>query len=222
MNLKLKSLALATVLSLATVGAASAGPLWEFTTAGNSFNNNNWDFATAFSVTSDLTATGLGYYADPFNGQVHNNPVGLFECANADCSTTATLIASAIVDNTNPLTGHFRYVTIAPVLLQAGKSYEVAGVSFGNNYTWNDAGFNTDANISLIQLTSQVGRWNVDADGLPTFLNFGQDDISGQDGFWGPNVFTGQPTFVPEPATLGLLGLGLVGVARRFRKQTAR
>ena len=208
-------------ICLAAAPAANAGPLWEFTTAGNSYTNGSWIFATPFSVNSAATVTGLGYYADPFNGFVDANEVALYQCADAACSTTGTLIASATVTNIYPLTGHFRYVTIDPLALEVGVSYEVVGSSHGNNYTWNDTGFAVDPAVSLIVTGSQVGRWQTGT--ALTFLNFGQGDIPGQDGFWGANVFIGPPTFtsVPEPgSSMLLLGLGLVGLsAWRKRRQ---
>ncbi len=209
---------------LLAAGAAVAGPAWEFTSPGNSFTDGTWDFATAFSVSSDLTVSGLGYYADPVTGNADGNPVDLYQCADAACETTGTLLASVDVTNIYPLTGHFRYVTISPITLVAGQSYEVAGVSNVDNYTWNDPGFATDPSISIIPLSSgNPDRWELV--GSPDFLtdaNASSDAIA--DGIWGPNVFFGAPTFtgsVPEPSSLLMLlaGLGLIGGAFYFRRK---
>src|SRR5580704_13298299 len=86
---------LGTIGVLISAAPAGATPLWEFTTAGGSFTNNTWDFATAFAVTTTVSASGLGYYADPNNGFVNSNPVALYLCADAACDSTGTLIASA-------------------------------------------------------------------------------------------------------------------------------
>lgn len=201
--------------------AAHAGALWEFTTPGNSYSNGTWDFATAFTANQNLTVSGLGYYADPTNGQVADNQVALYQCSNADCTGTGSLLASTTITNAYPLNGHFRYVTISsPITLSAGTSYEVAGVSASDNYTWNDPGFAVNSAISLIPLNGQVGRWQ--SSSTPGFLNSGQSDLGSQDGYWGANVFVGAATFtqVPEPSGLALFGIGLAmigGIAIRRR-----
>jgi PEP-CTERM motif len=219
----LHALGMFSAAALACSTPALAGPAWEFTSAGNSYNNNDWVFATAFSVTNTLTATGLGYYADPSSGDVDSNPVALYKCDTAGCFTTGTLLASVIVDNTYPLTGHFRYVTINPLTLDPG-DYLVSGVSFGDNYTWNDPGFATDPNIIV---PSSATRWELDSGaGSPDFLNYVNTGEIEPDGFWGPNVFFGAPTFtggVPEPAAWGMmvLGFGVIGGAMRTRRKAA-
>lgn len=206
--------------ALLAAAPAFAGPAWEFTSPGNSYNNNNWVFATAFTVTRTVTASGLGYYADPVSGGVDANPVALYKCDTAGCLTTGTLLASVVVDNSYPLTGHFRYVTIDAIDLDPG-DYLVSGVSFGDNYTWNDPGFFTDPSIIVPSFET---RWQVDdGSGTPYFLNYINTGELEPDGFWGPNVFLGEPTFtepVPEPASWALMigGLGLAGVMMRRRK----
>lgn len=140
MRKTISNLALAAVVAgVALVGGSSAkaGPAWEFTSAGNSFSDGSWDFGAAFLVNTTVTASGLGYYADPNMGLVASNPVSLYQCVGTGTNCigdSGTLLATADVTNLYPEVGHFRYVTIAPIVLTPGW-YEVDGVSNVQNYT---------------------------------------------------------------------------------------
>ena len=210
------------VAASAVATGASAGAAWEFTAAGNDFTNNTWDFATAFSVNSTVTATGLGYYASPVNGQADANPVALYQCDTANCiGGGATLLASATVTNIYPLLGHFRYVTIAPITLNPGMFYEVAGVSFGDHYTWADSGFSTDPDVNIVPTATFSTRWQQLS--TPDFLNYLNTGELESDGFWGPNVYLGAATGftgTPEPATwtMMIVGFGAAGAMLRRRR----
>ena len=200
-------MAAAAIIGASGITTASAGPAWEFTTPGDSFTNGTWDFAVAFTPTANVTASGLGYYADPTTGLANGNQVALYSCDNPTCSSTGTLLATATVNNTYALNGHFRYVTITPITLLAGQSYEVAGVSSGNNYTWNDPGFGTDNDITIIRDPSDDSMDRYTATASPIFQpNYWGGDIGSEDGFWGPNVYLGAATgftAAPEPASMG-------------------
>jgi hypothetical protein len=219
----LKLIAAASVATLMAGSAAEAAVAWEFITPGNANTDGTWDFATAFTVNSAVTVTGLGYYADPVTHNADGNQVAFYQCANATCTSTGTLLTSTTVTNAFPVDGHFRFVTVAPITLVVGDTYEVAGVSNADNYTWDDTGFHVNSAISLLPgLSGQDARWQ--AINTPSFLTTsGTEDIGGEDGFWGPNVFFGTPTFtgtVPEPATwaMFILGFGAIG----FMLRTAR
>jgi len=221
----LVALAIAATGSIGVGSVAQAAAAWEFTTPGNSYTNGTWDFATAFTVNTAVTVSGLGYYADPVTDNVDGNPVAFYQCADAACLTTGTLLATTTVTNTYALNGHFRFVTIAPITLIAGDSYEVAGVSNSDNYTWSDPGFATDPSITLLDTSGQTSRW--ESIGTPDFITgSGILDLVGEDGYWGPNLYFGAASGftggVPEPATwaMMLVGFGGLGAALRSRRKS--
>jgi hypothetical protein len=194
--------------ALGGVSASHAGSAWEFTSIGTERNLGSFDFADAFTVNSTVEATGLGYFASPVNGQVDSNPVVLYQCSDIACDGTATILASVTVTNTYAIVGHFRYVTIPTVTLSPGVGYEVAGVSFSDDYAFDDPGFATDPAINY---PLNETRWsNIST---PDFLNSVNTAEIVSDGFHGPNVFLGAPTFVPEPG-----GGGAGGPAARVRR----
>ena len=217
-----KTVFLAALASASITTSAMAGAGWEFTSPGNSFTDGVWDFATAFTVNKTVTLSGLGYYADPITGNADGNAVSFYQCDTTDCLTTGTLLASTNVTNIYPLTGHFRYVTIAPITLVAGMSYEVAGVSNVDNYTWDDPGFATDPSLTILDNSGQQSRWaNLSTASFLT--GSGSLDIPGEDGIWGPNIFLGTPSFAtPEPSTWAMMGLGFASLAMVGYRRTNR
>lgn len=191
-------------------GVAQAQAAFEFTNPGHSFTNGSWNFGWNFKANETVTVSGLGYYADPINGFADQNQVALY-------NSEGSLLASAIVDNTYALLGHFRYVTIAPITLTAGQTYQIDGVSHGDNYTWDDAGFATNSAINYVS-----NSWTSTSATTPFFQTNTQ--VDSDHGFHGPNLFLGAPVFtapVPEPETYALLlaGLGFIGFMSRRRKQ---
>jgi len=139
-------------------------------------------------------------------------------------AASGVLLASTFVDNSDPLTGFWRFDTLSSaVTLVAGQNY-VVGSQGGEGYTWNVSGFTVDPNITFVQ-----DRWINLGNSNNTPLSFPNqtDNRTGgpNQGFFGGNVEFADATAAPEPSSLALFGMAITTFAGysgwRRRKQSA-
>lgn len=110
-----------------------------------------------FGANAAITVTHLGYYAP--NGTLSDpHEVGIFD------RQTQALLVSTFVDPSDPLDGGFLYAAIAPLTLEEGKSYVIAGHTTAGSDFYNHAAASiAGPDIQLIQ-----GRMAAIPFGFPT------------------------------------------------------
>jgi hypothetical protein len=197
--LKIASLLLITIFSI----SANAGLIRTVVSEDDPGTNDSWSFGTIFTVgASDLSVTSLGaydYLGDGFlSGAIQ---VGIFD------ESLGTLLVSTNVNSSDTLLGLYRY-SLVNFNLVSGQKYRLVAVSGIDSYiqgagTWTYSsdvtidGFGYCGNASITQC----------------------NDYSESD--YGMANLQYTTTSVPEPATLLIFGLGLVGLSCSRKKKHA-
>lgn len=155
----------------------------------------------SFTANSSAWVDALGAYA-PFTG---SETVTLYTSGGAP-------LASAVVQDTDPVTGGYHFAAITPVQLTAGQSY-VVSVQVGNNawyYSSPTQPTVLDPAVSFVGTSYLYGA----AVAFPTSTFFGANG-----GYYGPNLSV---SAVPEPSAyaLGLAGLGVLALIGRRRRSS--
>lgn len=154
----------------------------------------------AFTVNDPITVTHLGLYDRDEDGFADDHPIGLWRRSDAALLASGTMSAGA----GDPLILNFRYIDTPDVALTVGEAYVLGYYSATDT-----ADFVIVAPNNLV-VTPEITK---DSGGLfeVGFPALAMPTRATSDRF-GPNF-----QFVPEPTTIGLLGLGALLMLRRRR-----
>jgi hypothetical protein len=190
------------------VGQAQAAPAFTLDNTIGFALGVQLTVGSEFSTSVPIIVTGLGVLDDEENGLVESHAVGIW-------NGSGTLVASGTVASgtIDPLINQFRYDTIASVLLAPG-DYRIGALytsgldrliipGFANNFA-------TAPGIAFLEAAHAEGSSLSDP-----IISDGTSP-----GWFGPN-FTFVSASVPEPASLALLGSGLVGLVMMRRRKAS-
>ena len=199
-------LAAVAALSIVTGAASSAlalTPAVEYTSADQATDSRPFSIGYVFDLTSAVTVDALAYWDD---GLANSHQVGIWD-------VVGNLLVSTTVAGDDTLVGHFRWDSVAPVTLAAGR-YTIAGEFLGNLFPVSATGITNIAQYSYVGSVQSQGGFQQPTD------SFGAD--YGGNGLIVANfsVVSGSVAdAIPEPATWGLMILGFGGIGAVLRRR---
>src|SRR5687767_14012829 len=150
----------------------------------------------AFSVSTPVLASGLGYFDIGADGFAQSHPVGLWTSSGVLLTSTTVTSGSPIVASAST-DGDWRFATITPLLLAPG-NYVVGGEFFASD---------TDGVVfhaATLTLAPGVAFIEDRAGGAGSGFSFPTNTSPfTENSFFGPSIFL--TAAVPEPGSLALL-----------------
>jgi len=191
-----------------------------------SFDGDDWVLGFSFIVNNPITVTELGVYDYMNDGLIDSHQVALF---SSDGNVLSQITINAGTSGT--LSNNFRFGSTNPVALEQGDIYYIGAYypsSNSSDWSLSDPYAHAFESFNIAsQITFEDRRYEVEWDGtgdLPFPQLLGDPGMDFGYGYFGPNFkFTATPetgtTIVPEPTTMLLFGLGLLGLARVSRRK---
>ena len=192
------------VAAMFSVGSALAAPVYTFTGTPDDMTGQ-YTFEQKFTVgAASIVIDKLGVYDYLGNGLAESHLMGLF-----DNSGNLVLSSTIAAGTGSTLTYGFRWIDIAKTTFAAGSTFSL--VTQANLDAHNMvAGFVLNPKVISVE-----GGYVGGAVFNPNVITTSKDNI-----IWTGN-FNIADTTVPEPASLGIIGLGLAALAFRSKKAKA-
>jgi hypothetical protein len=188
---------------------AGDGPAVSFTAPGPNYTDGTWSLGWSFTTNTNVTVDGLGFYDALLGGGTSGLSAGC-NCGEVGIyNSSGVLLASALVTSSDPASDFFRWASITPIILPAGGTYYIAAETGSAQYTWDTSGFAVSPDINFLQ-----DQWV-----YSSTLAFPVNSLGITNAIFGPNFEEEAVPPVPEPATVSLLGMGLLGLVGALRRK---